>query len=278
MSILQIYANHIKENVLRLYNENKETIKDLKPQVTKVQNESVDLERQQNQTKYTINNMLLQWNSKSQAFDATKENLAKAKVDITQLETNITNTVGILDQLQTNFSGNFMDFSGTLNGVNGSLQELKSAQIDFNANIQENVNKNTQDIFAIKGTIEGTTGISDNRYNETQIKVQKLQTSVEELKTSGSQAKILALEQTIENYKNQQKKMEDIFNATITNWTESQNQNGELKVQVAELKSKFEQLENRLHHLTFKPVGGENLNHATYDYYDYPDYEHSGKD
>ena len=96
---------------------------------------------------------------------------------------------------------------------------------------------------------------ADEKFNETDIKIAKLQTALEALNSSSSQSKITSLENDIKTYKSKQNTMEDIFNATIKNWTDSQRHNTDLDFKLQELESKLTHLESRMHELTFKTIG-----------------------
>ena len=82
-----------------------------------------------------------------------------------------------------------------------------------------------------------------------------MQTSLEALNTSSSQSKITSIENEFKTYKSKQNTIQDIFNVTIKNWTDSQRHNGDLEVKLQDLESKLNRLESRMHDLTFKTIG-----------------------
>ena len=274
MRILQIYATHIKENVMRLYNENKNKIKDLNPNMDKIKNDSLNLQRQLNDTTSAFTNMINTLTLKEKAFEDKMESLRdEINAQISNLEHNSASNTHTLDHLKTNFSEKLIELTDQLNGMNGSLWELKSTQIDFNADIRNKVAVNERQYFAVKGSLEGSTGINgniqslsfqtkvdldlfaDEKFNETNNKIARLQTTLEALNSSSSQSKITSLENDIKTYKSKQNTMEDIFNATIKNWTDSQRHNTDLDFKLQELESKLTHLESRMHDLTFKTIG-----------------------
>ena len=259
---------------MRLYNENKNKIKDLNPNMDKIQNDSLNLQRQLNETKSAIFQSQRTLTLKERAFEDKMESLRdKMNATISNLEHNYASNTHTLDHLKTNFSEKLIELTDQLNGMNGSLWELKSSQIDFNADISNRVAVNERQYFAVKGTLEGSTGINgniqflsyyikvnldlfaDEKFNETDRKIAKLQTALEALNSSSSQSKITSLENDIKTYKSKQNTMEDIFNATIKNWTDSQRHNTDLDFKLQELESKLTHLESRMHELTFKTIG-----------------------
>merc|ERR1712062_599512 len=249
MNSVKIYATHTKENVMRLYNENKNKIKDLNPNMDKIKNDSLDLQRHLNETTSSFTNIINTLTLKEKAFEDKMESLRdEIKAQISNLEHNYASNTHTLDHLKTNFSEKLIELTDQLNGVNGSLWELKSSQIDFNADISNRVAVNERQYFAVKGSLEGSTGINDEKFNETNNKIATLQTALEALNSSSSQSEIKA-------YKSKQNTMEDIFNATIKNWTDSQRHNTDLDFKLQELESKLTHLESRMHDLTFKTIG-----------------------
>ena len=259
---------------MRLYNENKNKIKDLNPNMDKIKNDSLNLQRQLNDTTSAFTNMINKLTLKEKAFEDKMESIRhEIKAQISNLQHNYASNTHTLDHIKTNFSEKFIELTDQLNGMNGSLWELKSSQIDFNADISNRVAVNERQYFAVKGTLEGSTGINgniqflsyyikvnldlfaDEKFNETDIKIAKLQTALEALNSSSSQSKITSLENDIKTYKSKQNTMEDIFNATIKNWTDSQRHNTDLDFKLQELESKLTHLESRMHELTFKTIG-----------------------
>ena len=148
---------------MRLYNENKDTIKDLKPIMEKIKNDSLNLQRQQNETTSTVQNMFNAWNLKEKAFEDNMESLRdEIKAQISDLEHNFTSNTHTLDYLKTNISQKLIALTDQLNGINGSMWELKSSQIGFNAQIANRVTVVERKYFAVKGSLEGTTGMIGN--------------------------------------------------------------------------------------------------------------------
>ena len=148
---------------MRLYNENKDTIKDLKPIMEKIKNDSLNLQRQQNETTSTVQNMFNAWNLKEKAFEDNMESLRnEIKAQISHLEHNYASNTHTLDYLKTNISQKLIALTDQLNGINGSMWELKSSQIGFNAQIANRVTVVEREYFAVKGSLEGSTGMIGN--------------------------------------------------------------------------------------------------------------------
>ena len=148
---------------MRLYNENKNKIKDLNPNMDKIQNDSLNLQRQLNETKSAIFQSQRTLTLKERAFEDKMESLRdKMNATISNLEHNYASNTHTLDHLKTNFSEKLIELTDQLNGMNGSLWELKSSQIDFNAQIANRVTVVEREYFAVKGSLEGSTGMIGN--------------------------------------------------------------------------------------------------------------------
>ena len=60
---------------------------------------------------------------------------------------------------------------------------------------------------------------------------------------------------TIQGLKTKQSNLQDIFNTTIKNWTDSMHHVGDLEVKLTELEMKLNRLESRIHEIDFQTIG-----------------------